>query len=218
VIEATSKLMVALRLTLQSRGSPQAALVVPSALRAPASPHFHVRHMRTRFLLAGSLLLLVTACAETHGVAQSEADDSEIKATESRLAELEKRQAELLEQARKLGIDVSEITSRRRVAVSSRNAGAFQPYVDSCLNTLISAEKFRFPTGISIKHGSLLASITLGKTGEVVQVDVERTSGNPMLDESVILAIKKSSPCSPFERPVFEGVDALTIVVPLEME
>lgn len=30
------------RLTLQSRGSPQAALVVPSALRAPASAYFHV--------------------------------------------------------------------------------------------------------------------------------------------------------------------------------
>jgi hypothetical protein len=29
-------------LTLQSRGLPQAALVVPSALRAPAPPHFHV--------------------------------------------------------------------------------------------------------------------------------------------------------------------------------
>ena len=31
-------------LTLQSRGSPRAALLVPSALRTPAPPHFHVRH------------------------------------------------------------------------------------------------------------------------------------------------------------------------------
>ena len=33
-------------LTLQSRGSPKAALLVPSALRAPAPPHFHVRPHR----------------------------------------------------------------------------------------------------------------------------------------------------------------------------
>jgi probable phosphoglycerate mutase len=38
-------------LTLQSRGSPQAALVVPSALRAPASPHFHVRHFMEQLIL-----------------------------------------------------------------------------------------------------------------------------------------------------------------------
>jgi hypothetical protein len=44
-------------LTLQSRESPQAALVVPSALRAPAPPHFHVSG-----LLLSSTYAYVTLC------------------------------------------------------------------------------------------------------------------------------------------------------------
>jgi hypothetical protein len=51
-----------MRLTLQSRGSPQAALVVPFALRAAAPPHFHVRGNMKRWRHA---LVLVLCCAVT---------------------------------------------------------------------------------------------------------------------------------------------------------
>ena len=110
--------------------------------------------------------------------------------------------------------DLVDYAARPRKKFIGARAGEyrFAQYVEDWRQKIERVGTLNYPPAARGKlYGSLLLSITIGANGNVRHVEIQRSSGNRILDEAAMRIVQLASPFSAFPENIRKDTDEIVI-------
>lgn len=107
----------------------------------------------------------------------------------------------------------------RRQFVSAAKAGDYQLYVNSCIRKIESVGNDHYPEEARGRlYGKAIVTFSVLSSGELEKVELSKSSGQPILDQASLDAIRQAAPFSEFPKEMAKQVDVLSITAPFNYD
>lgn len=163
--------------------------------------------MRGFLLLAG---LIVSAIALAQDVAPEKQQAPRPSTRPENLAESARRMAQLEEEIDKA---VSEHKAQRKKFIGARtNEYRFALYVENWKKKLERVGTLNYPEAARGKlYGTAVVTVEIAADGAVRSVEINRSSGHRILDDSVKQTVMLAAPYAPFPPEIRQDTDIISI-------
>jgi len=84
-------------------------------------------------------------------------------------------------------------------------------YVEQCLKKILVTSEKHYPAQINGIHGKLTLTMAILPNGSVALVELDRTSGNVLLDQAAARFVQFAAPFEPFPSNLRDDIDLLVI-------
>lgn len=113
--------------------------------------------------------------------------------------------------------NAERVAGARRDYVSAVKPGIYRTYVDACLKRLVAVINEHYPEEARGRlYGKGIATVAVWSSGHLNHVELDRSTGQEILDDAILNLIWWGESCEPFPPEMREQIEIIFITFPFE--